>query len=119
MQAKKNLALRLVSRFHSESEAQRALQDFDIRFSKRDLAHANLPTYTPSTTDLVSLVVDAYTDCFDMKKSRGEVRRLIEQGSVQWEGNKITDITAQIEPKGILRLDKIRAVRLGLKAKRV
>lgn len=114
MQAKKDLALRIVSRYHSETEAKRALEDFDLRFSKRDLTHANLPIYSMEAgQDFISIVVGAYAGCFGMLKSRGEARRLIEQGSVQWEGKKITNTQTQLGANGILRLDKIRAVRLG------
>ena len=47
-------------------------------------------------------------------KSRGEVRRLIEQGSVQLQGEKIRDPKAEpvLAPGDVLRLDKTRAVRL-------
>lgn len=118
MQAKKELARRIVSRYHSEAEAKHALEDFEVRFSKRDLAHASLPTYVPTTEsarDLLSLVIGAYAHCFSSTKSRGEARRLIEQGSVQWQGEKITNPQAPFDPKasGILKLDKTRAVRIN------
>ncbi len=37
MEAKKGLAARLVARYHSDAEAQAARQDFEQRFSQRDL----------------------------------------------------------------------------------
>ena len=43
MEAKKRLAFRIVERFHGAEAAQAALDDFNTRFSKRDLAHADLP----------------------------------------------------------------------------
>ncbi len=114
MQAKKDLAVRIVSCYHSASDAKRALEDFDLRFSKRDLAHADLPTYspTPNIRDLISLITGAYANCFGISKSRGDARRLIEQGSIQWQGEKITDIKAQLSSSGVLKLDKTRAVRV-------
>ncbi len=116
MQAKKDLAFRIVARYHSAVEAKRALEDFELRFSKRDLEHADLPAYSPEEKirDIVSIVINAYVQCFGITKSRSEARRLIEQGSIQWQGEKITDTKAQLETSatGVLKLDKTRAVRL-------
>ena len=77
MEAKKHLAARLVARFHSESEARAALEDFNTRFSKRDLEHADLPEIRLAGVlpDLVSVVVAAYQQGFAQTKSRGAVRR--------------------------------------------
>jgi tyrosyl-tRNA synthetase len=66
-------------------------------------------------TDLVSAVVACYAAGFQITKSRGDARRLVEQGSVQWRSEKITDAKAApaFLPGDVLRLDKTRAVRLS------
>jgi len=116
MEAKKLLAFRIVERFHDRPAAQRALEDFDTRFAKRDLESADLPRVDISRlgSDIISAVVAAYAQGFKQTKSRSEVRRLVEQGSVQWRGEKITDPKASpsFQPGEVLRLDKTRAVRL-------
>lgn len=116
MEAKKLLAFRIVERFHDRTAAQRALEDFDTRFAKRDLESAELPQVDISMlgSDIISAVVTAYAQGFKQTKSRSEVRRLVEQGSVQWRGEKITDPKASppFRPGEVLRLDKTRAVRL-------
>ena len=48
MEAKKNLAARLVARYHSEEAARAAREDFEQRFSKRDVEHADLPIGGPA-----------------------------------------------------------------------
>ena len=65
--------------------------------------------------DFVSLVVEAYAQCFQTTKSRGDARRLVEGGSVQWCGAKIPDVKAVLPEgeSGVLKLDKIRAVRIS------
>jgi tyrosyl-tRNA synthetase len=65
--------------------------------------------------DVITAGVEAYTQCFAQSKSRGDVRRLVTQGSVQWRGEKVTDPKAMLDlsQAGILRLDKTRAVRVG------
>jgi tyrosyl-tRNA synthetase len=59
-------------------------------------------------------VASAYASAFAITKSRGDVRRLIEQGSVQLNGEKLRDPKATVEmaPGQVLRLDKTRAVRI-------
>jgi tyrosyl-tRNA synthetase len=117
MAAKKELARALVARFHSADEASRAMEEFEKRFSGRDLENAELPAFVPAVPllDVITAGVEAYDRCFGQARSRGEVRRLVTQGSVQWRGEKVTDPKAMLDLSegGILRLDKTRAVRIG------
>lgn len=117
MEAKKTLAARMVARFHSEADAAAARADFEQRFSKRDLEHADLPEVTltgAEGADVVSAVVAAFAKGFGQTKSRGDARRLVEGGSVQWRGEKVADPKAAPEfvAGGVLKLDKKRAVRV-------
>ena len=65
-------------------------------------------------TDYVGLVCEAYSKVFGIEKSRSEVRRLIQQGSVQIDGEKKTDPNSKpiLLEGDVLRLDKKHAVRL-------
>jgi tyrosyl-tRNA synthetase len=116
MEAKKQLAFRIVERYHGKPAAEAALEDFNTRFSKRNLADADLPEITVAAgpQELVTVLVSAYAEGFQMTRSRSEARRLIEQGSVQLNGEKVTDLKAPVQvPSGtVLRLDKTRAVRV-------
>jgi tyrosyl-tRNA synthetase len=116
MEAKKQLASRIVEQFHDRSAAQAALDDFDLRFAKRDLDSAELPSVrvVELGEDIISAVVTAYSQGFGLSRSRSEARRLVEQGSVQWRGEKVTDPKTRISftPGEVLKLDKTRAVRL-------
>ena len=117
MEAKKQLATRIVEQFHDRRAAQAALEQFNLRFAKRDLDSVELPNVSAAELhdDLVSAIVTAYWKGFGIVRSRSDARRLMEQGSVQWRGEKITNPKAQISftPGEILRLDKTRAVRLS------
>jgi tyrosyl-tRNA synthetase len=116
MEAKKRLAFRIVERFHDRSAAQASLEDFNLRFAKRDLDSAELPKVrvVELGEDIISAIVTAYSQGFGIIKSRSEARRLVEQGSVQWRGEKVTDPKVRISftPGEVLKLDKTRAVRL-------
>ena len=116
MEAKKSLARRITARFHSEELAQAALEDFNTRFSSKDLESADLPVFVPAgARDFISLVVEALAVCFQTTRSRSDARRLIEGGSVQWRGAKVVDPKSSLPvgESGILKLDKTRAVRVG------
>ena len=117
MEAKKQLAFRIVERYHAREAAQAALDDFNTRFSKRDLEHAELPALSISSVanDIVSIVVAGFEQSFGIRKSRSDARRLVEQGSVQVNGAKVTDPknAPGLQPGDIVRLDKTRAVRVG------
>jgi tyrosyl-tRNA synthetase len=63
---------------------------------------------------VVTVVASAYGEAFGLKKSRTDISRLIKQGSVQLDGEKITDPKAKVSFRSgqILRLDKTHAVRI-------
>ncbi len=117
MEAKKQLATKIVARYHSEQAARTAREEFEMRFSKKDLDHAELPSLALAglQPDVVSVVVAAYAQCFAITKSRGDARRLVEQGSIQLCGEKVSDAKAapKLNPGDVLKLDKTRAVRLA------
>jgi tyrosyl-tRNA synthetase len=117
LEAKKQLAFEIVRTYHSLAAAQKTLDEWNTRFSKRDLEHVNLPQYSPAERrDLtaVSVVSDVYRKVFQLEKSHSEVSRLVKQGSVEINGAKIIDPKAKItlHPGQILRLDRKHAVRI-------
>jgi len=115
LEAKKQLAFEIVQTYHSSAAAQKTRDEWNTRFSKRDLEHADLPYLSPDNySNLADLVGHAFQNAFGINKSRTQVRRLIDQGSVQLDGTKITDPNAAIPLRAgqILRLDKTHAVRI-------
>lgn len=115
LEAKKELAFEIVRTYHSAGDAQRVLDDWNARFSEKRLVDAELPTLPAQTADAVSVVVAAFAGAFNLAKSRGDARRLIEQGGVQLNGEKIADAKTPITLNSgdILRLDKTHAVRVA------
>src|SRR5438034_786285 len=116
--AKKQLAFETVKIYHSAAIARKTLDEWNTRFSRRDLQRAALPTFSATPLDkfdAVSLVSRVYREAFNVQKSRSDASRLIKQGSVELDGVKIRDPKAAISlmPRQILRLDKKHAVRIG------
>ncbi|EDY19906.1 tyrosyl-tRNA synthetase [Chthoniobacter flavus Ellin428] len=117
MDAKKQLARRIVARYHGEEAGNAALEDFNTKFSKRDVENAEWPVvdFAGVNQDIVSIVVAGYEKGYQIAKSRGDARRLVEQGSIQLHEEKITDpkATPTLAAGTVLKLDKKRAVRVG------
>jgi tyrosyl-tRNA synthetase len=119
MDAKKTLAEKLTARYHGEEAGAAARADWDTRFSKKDLAAAELPELPiaglPAELTVLSLTAHAFRAAFDMEKSNGELRKqFITSGSVQLNGEKLTDPTAPVTVTAgdVLKLSKKHAVRL-------
>lgn len=118
MDAKKALAEKLTARYHGADAATAARADWDTRFSKKDLAHADLPFMDIDFPEenIITLVYMAYKNCFNAERSRSEIRRLILQGSIKIDNITISNISDNVMPidGSILRLDKQRAVRFRI-----
>jgi tyrosyl-tRNA synthetase len=115
LEAKKQLAFEIVHTYHPADAAKKTLDAWNTRFSKRDLEHADLPYQSLGNySNFADLVGITFQNAFGINKSRTQVRHLIEQGSVQLDGKKITDPNAAIPLRSgqILRLDRKHAVRL-------
>jgi len=114
LEAKKRLAFEIVEIYHSTAVAEKTLADWNARFSEKRLDETELPTLPPAEDEIVSIAVAAYSECFSIKKSRADASRLIKQGSVQLDGEKIVDPKAKVSLRSgqVLRLDKTHAVRI-------
>lgn len=112
--SKKQLACEIVKTYHSPDIAEKTLADWNARFSEKRLDEAELPSYEGTADEMVGLVVDAFSKAFATTKSRAEASRLIKQGSVQVDGQKIVDPKTKValKPGQILRLDKTHAIRI-------
>jgi len=116
MEAKKALAGKCVAVYHNATAAQECRDDWDLRFSKKDLANVELPLLTLSDRrDVLGVVQHAYLSVFNQTMSGGDVRRLIQGGSIQLNGEKQPDPKAEPawETGAVLKLDKKRSVRLA------
>ena len=119
MDAKKSLAEKLTARYHGEAAATAARADWDTRFSKKDLSAAELPEISladlPAESTVLALAAHAFKSAFGLEKSNGELRKqFISSGSVQLNGEKLTDPAATVSPQAgdTLKLSKKNAVRL-------
>lgn len=118
MEAKKSLAQRLTARYHGEEAGLAAREDWDIRFSKKDLTSADLPELGIATVDgamtVLNITAQAFKHGFGIEKSNGELRKqYILSGSIQLNGEKLVDPNQEIalQQGDVLKLSKKHAVR--------
>jgi len=92
---KRSLARKIVSMYHSEEDAGAAEEEFDRIFVKKDVPD-EIETFSYAapngTVGILQLLLDA-----KLVDSKGEARRLIEQGGVSVDGMKIADINASVQ----------------------
>ena len=82
---KAEFAKEIVARFHSAAAAQKSEEDFDAMFRDRELPQ-DMPEKTVSETAIVKVLKQA-----ELVPSTNEATRLIEQGGVKVNGEKVSD----------------------------
>jgi tyrosyl-tRNA synthetase len=94
MEAKKRLAREIVTIYHNVEAANAAQEGFEKQFSRNeipdDMPEVSLPEIEINAVELLR-------QCFDV--TGGEAKRLIAQGAVSLDGEKINDAQQQITPK--------------------
>lgn len=96
-QAKEILAFELTKLVHGEEEAQKA-QDAAKTLFAQGGDKSNVPTTTLDTGDLTDGaigVLELMLKC-GLVPSKKEARRLVEQGGVELDGQKVTDVAAAV-----------------------
>ncbi len=102
MEAKKSLALEIATLFHGESRALGAQKDFELKFSERQFPEEGREILLDKRNG--KTVLDLISLSSKRLKSRGEAKRLIEQGGVSIDGERITDPNSEIPDRDLLRL---------------
>ena len=105
MDAKKELALDVVSRFHGKTQAESAKVNFEKTIQAGETP-AEIPVFKLSSLPENATIIDLLEKSKTVS-SRGEGRRLIEQGAVSLNGQVINDLRFMIyEKPGTLKVGK-------------
>jgi tyrosyl-tRNA synthetase len=102
MDAKKSLARELTKWFHGEELSRNAELNFELKFSEREFPEDAREVILEKRDGMVILELIALSS--ERFKSRGEVKRLIEQGGVSIDGERITDPNSMTPDRDLLRL---------------
>ena len=103
------LAMELVARFHDEAAAQAALKDFETRFSKNAIPEDIPEVEVQGPLPLANLLKEA-----GLVASTSEGHRMVKQGAVKQDGEKLTDSRADVPvgTEGVFQVGKRRFARV-------
>tara|TARA_Y100000996_G_scaffold222731_1_gene175297 strand:- start:42 stop:1265 length:1224 start_codon:yes stop_codon:yes gene_type:complete len=120
MEAKKMLSAEIVTRFHGEEKAILAEKEFINRFSK-----GNSPSeikiiklsMKASSISIVDLLSSEELGSDKLCRSKSEARRMITQGAVKIDGNKISDDTIFVQnpSENTYQVGKLKHLKIKLK----
>ena len=110
MDAKKALAQTIVAQYHGAAAGAQARAQFEQKFSKKDYSEVTDSLPVPAGEIWIVELIEL-TGKF---KSRGDIRRLIQQGGVTLAGQKVTDDKARVTVSSgqILKAGKLVVVKL-------
>ncbi len=112
MDAKKRLARAIVTEWHGEAAAAAAEANFANVFSRRE---------TPDEMPQVALAFDGDTTTVVLAElltesgivsSKGEVKRLLQQGAVQLDGERVAGAEVAVRPGSVFKVGKRRWLRI-------
>ena len=106
---KRQLAREIVHMYYDKEAAQKAESDFDTLFIKKDIPD-NIPEYTLSSAEsLVSIMVGN-----NLVSSNGDAKRMIKQGAVKLDDEKVSDMFLEISPDSekVLKVGKRKFLRI-------
>jgi len=107
---KRALARKLTAMYHSEAAAQEAQDNFDKLFIKKEIPDEieEFAAYFEEI-NILDFIVNV-----NFAPSKGEARRLVQQGGVTLNGNKISDPNYSLKNEGenILKVGKRKFVKL-------
>lgn len=106
---KLELAKIITSLYHSEEDLKEAIEFYNTAFTKKEIPD-NIPELNFSGNILKELTEDL------LKKkiipSKKEFNRLLEQGGIQLNGEKIKDISTVIKDKDVLKIGKKKFIKV-------
>ncbi len=106
MSLKKRLAKEIVTQLYSEKEAQEAQAHFEKTVQNKEMPEDIQEFKLPDGITLSHLLVDA-----GLAASRSEASRLIQQGAVTIDGNKVSDANFAVTRGIIIKVGKRRYVK--------
>lgn len=108
-------AREMVARFHGPEAAKEAAADFERRFSRREVDPEKFPEHVLATGGARAPLVRALLDA-QLVASTSEARRLITQGAVKVDGERVVDPKAELTAgTHLVQVGKLRAARITVR----
>jgi tyrosyl-tRNA synthetase len=108
-EAKVKLAKTIISQYHSKEAAQKEAIEFQRVFSQKEIPGDILEYKTDGAKTIIAILLES-----GLVKSGNEARRLIKQGAVSFEDNKIEREDFVPKSSGIIKAGSHRFLRITL-----
>ena len=114
MLAKKRLAAMIVDRFHGDGEGEKAQAGFEAQFARKEVPD-EVPEMALPAENGQLWIVQALTQA-GLTASNGEAMRMIKQGALSVDGEKIADKDLQLPAGGpyLIKLGKRKFLNLSV-----
>ncbi len=114
--AKVRLAKEIITIYHNSQDARKAWEEFENIFKKGNLPE-DMPTYEAEESE--QFVWDLIKRA-ELAATSSQARRLMEQGGVSVDGERIKDVNTKIKPKEgmIVQVGKRRFLKVKIKQKK-
>jgi tyrosyl-tRNA synthetase len=108
------LARELVARFHNQAKAAKAHENFIARFQRGELPE-DMPEKTLRSAS-GSVAISVAMKEADLTKTTSEARRMLQQGAVRLDGERITDVDLELSAGAshIIQVGKRRFARITI-----
>lgn len=108
MDLKKKLAWQIVSELYDQTQANAAQAAFESTFQKGQVP-TEIPEFKVSSANILDILVETH-----LTESKSAARRLVEQGGVYFNENKIENWEIKIDASGILKVGSRKFVKLEI-----
>ncbi|XXF75577.1 tyrosine--tRNA ligase [Myxococcaceae bacterium GXIMD 01537] len=113
--AKVGFAREMAARFHGEEAGRKAAEDFEKRFTKKELSAEDAPQVELALAGAPKMLVAKALAEAKLVASLTEGRKLMGQGGVRINGEKVTDAKAELDAGEYLaQVGKLKAARIKL-----
>jgi tyrosyl-tRNA synthetase len=103
----------MVARFHGAEAGRGAREGFEARFAKKEIKAEDLPLVDVALNGAPTIGLLNALSHAKLVTSNGEARRLIQQGGVKLDGQKIDDVKKELGPgEYLVQVGKLKAARL-------
>lgn len=111
--AKVDFAKEIVARFHDQPSAEKAAEEFEKRFAKKELNIGELEVREVKLAGAAKIFIAKALADTGLCSSNGEARRLIQQGGVKINGEKVSDQKAELSAgEYLVQVGKLKAAKL-------
>lgn len=108
IEAKEDVAFRIVGRYHGPEEAAGARSFFERTFRKREITHEDIAAVSFRKGEELFTILERREEAL----SRSEWRRLISQGAVEFEGSVVREAKFAPPHGGVARVGKKKFFKL-------